>query len=298
LDLLIWPETLMLARIRHNEAAALIGSTLIVVGDGDVAMFMPPGNVPKPEVTNLAKELNRGTRARAAFLLGVEFQHDHLAEDEHTIESADDYNSSLFIDAHGQVLGRYDKMHAVIFGEYMPLGDYFPWLYQLSPLRDGLCEGKCAQAFELGGVRFCPSICYESILPHEVRGAVARLRAERREPDVLVNQTNSGWFWGSSELDLHLACNVLRAVECRKPMLVAANTGISAWIDDTGAIREQGPRRAEGIVYATVGPLRATSVYTYVGDWPAGLCLIACGLAALIGLQGRWTARRSRQRVS
>src|SRR5205807_588639 len=223
--------------------------------------------------------------ARAAFLLGIEFQHAHFAADSKTIEKIEDYNSSLFVDADGQVLGRYDKAHSVIFGEYMPLGDYFPWLYQLSPLQGGLCEGKCAQSFEVRGVRFSPSICYESLLPHEVRGAVARLRAEGREPDVLVNHTNSGWFWGSSELNLHLACNVLRAVECRKPMLVAANTGISAWIDDTGTIRAEGPRRAEDIVYATVGPSRITSVYTYVGDWPAAACLLACGLAAVVGLQ-------------
>ncbi len=50
-------------------------------------------------------------------------------------------------------------------------------------------------------------------------------------PDVLVNLTNDGWFWGSSILDLQLDCAVLRAVELRRPFLVAANTGFSAWID-------------------------------------------------------------------
>ena len=76
------------------------------------------------------------------------------------------------------------------------------------------------------------------------------MAAEGREPDILVNLTNDGWFWGSSELDMHLACGVFRAVECRKPLLIAANTGFSAWIDGDGRIREQGPRRATDVIMA------------------------------------------------
>ena len=68
-----------------------------------------------------------------------------------------------------------------------------------------------------------------------IRAQVAQLRDEVQEPDVLVNLTNDGWFWGSSELDMHLACAVFRAVECRKPFLIAANTGFSAWIDSCAA---------------------------------------------------------------
>src|SRR5262249_21273847 len=152
-----------------------------VRADEHVAMFMPPGNVAAPEAINLAQDLNRGG-TRAALIVGVEFQQAHFAADQRTIEHVDDYNSSLLVSAQGQVLGRYDKQHAVIFGEYMPFGDYFPWLYALSPLRDGLREGRRPESFELSGVRFCPSICYESILPHEVHRAVARLRAEGHEP--------------------------------------------------------------------------------------------------------------------
>ncbi len=76
------------------------------------------------------------------------------------------------------------------------------------------------------------------------------MAAEGKEPDILVNLTNDGWFWGSSELDMHLACGVFRAVECRKPFLIAANTGFSAWIDGDGRIRRQGPRRAKDVIVA------------------------------------------------
>ena len=85
--------------------------------------------------------------------------------------------------------------------------------------------------------RIAPNICYETVLPQVIRRQVNALAAEGREPDILVNLTNDGWFWGSSELDMHLACGVFRAVECRKPLLVAANTGFSAWIDGDGNIR-------------------------------------------------------------
>ena len=60
--------------------------------------------------------------------------------------------------------------------------------------------------FTLGKLRIAPNICCENVLSHFIRGQVNRLRAEGREPNVLVSLTNDGWFWGSSELDMHLAC--------------------------------------------------------------------------------------------
>jgi len=94
---------------------------------------------------------------------------------------------------------------------------------------------------------------------------------------VLASLTNDGWFWGSSELDMHLICGVFRAVECRKPLVIAANTGFSAWIDGDGRIRAQGPRRETGTVLATVGRDPRKSWYLEHGDWPAGVCLAIAG---------------------
>ena len=145
-------------------------------------------------------------------------------------------------------------------------------------------------------VRIAPSICYESVLSHVIRGQVNALAAEGQEPDVLVNLTNDGWFWGSSELDLHLMCGVFRAVECRKPLLIAANTGFSAWIDSDGRIEQQGPRRAKGVIIAEPRLDRyRRSWYLEHGDWFAGVCLAACVLFAAVGLYGR-IRRRLRRR--
>ena len=100
---------------------------------------------------------------------------------------------------------------------------------------------------------------------------------------MLVNLTNDGWFWGSSELDMHLACGVFRAVECRKPFLIAANTGFSAWIDADGRIIEKGPRRSTATLLAEVRIDHRKSWYLYYGDWPAGICLACCCVFAAVG---------------
>src|SRR5262249_27016838 len=159
----------------------------------------------------------------------------------------------------------------VPFGEYVPFATTFPWLYQLTPLPSGATPGSGPQALEIDHVRYAPNICYENTLPRLIRAQVNTLAAEDREPQVLVNLTNDGWFWGSSELDLHLACAVFRAVECRKPFLVAANTGFSAWIDSNGQIMAQGRRRATDVIVAQTQIDLRRSPYLAMGDLPAGL---------------------------
>jgi apolipoprotein N-acyltransferase len=174
-------------------------------------------------------------------------------------------------------------MHPVMFGEYFPFSDRFPlWLKRCIPIAN-LAEGERAVAFPAGPLRLAPSICYETILAHVIRRQVRELAALGEEPDALVNLTNDGWFWGSSELDLHLMCGVFRAVECRKPLLIAANTGFSAWIDPDGRIVARGPRRDTGTLLATIGREPRQSWYLVYGDWFAACCLAACVLLAGIG---------------
>jgi len=234
------------------------------------------------------------------------------------------FNSAVFVPPTGEIQGPYRKMHLVPFGEYLPFAQYFPWVYELTPLSVGLGEGKRPVAFELNGLRMSPNVCYETVIPHLIRRQVNTLRAQGAEPDVLLNLTNDGWFWGSSELDMHLICGVFRAVECRKPLLIAANTGISARIDADGRIHERGPRRHKdpqpdaaanltdaqrrsrsdwsrkyhldwppgtAKILTEVRLDRRTSWYLRHGDWPAGICLAAC---VILGLLGCWHQVRSR----
>ncbi len=207
-------------------------------------------------------------------------------------DGVDRFNTALFADRAGTVVGRYDKCHLVMFGEYVPLADRFPWLYHLTPLPGGANAGAGPRAVTIGSTRYAANICYENTVPQLIRRQVEQLAAEHQEPDVLVNLTNDGWFWGSSELDLHLACAVFRAIECRKPFLIAANTGFSAWIDSNGRIRAQGPRRATDVIIADVEIDHRHSGYLRFGDLPAGACLVLTGAVAIVGLGQRWRRRR------
>jgi len=193
------------------------------------------------------------------------------------------YNSAVLIDTEGQVEGRYDKMRPVMFGEYVPFAKTIPWLYKLTPLEGGLTPGAEPVALEVHGGRIAPSVCFETFLPHFIRGQVATLRARGEEPDLLVNLTNDGWFWGSSELDLHLMAGAVRAVECRKPLAVAANTGFSAVIDADGRIVRQGPRREMAVIVEDIPFDTRVSPYVQTGDLGAGFCLLFAVTMAGIG---------------
>jgi apolipoprotein N-acyltransferase len=187
------------------------------------------------------------------------------------------YNCGLFLDPQGAPLGCYEKMYPVLFGEYVPLADRFPWLYKLTPLPAGLTAGMSPLAVEVAGFEVAATICYETTLPRAIRMMVRSLSEQRKRPDVIANLTNDGWFWGSSELDMHLAAAVLRAVEVRTPIVVAANTGISAWIDGSGRVRQRGPKRATATVRAEVIPDGRWSPFLVWGSVPTGLV----GLAAV-----------------
>lgn len=197
------------------------------------------------------------------------------------------YNSALLADRSGQVVGRYYKTHPVMFGEYIPFGEALPWLYKITPMSGGLSIGPGPEVFDVAGLKLSPSICFESTIPHLIRSQLAELRRRNAPADVLVNVTNDGWFWGRAMLDLHFRCGVFRAVENRKPLLVAANTGISTHVAGSGQIQRQGPKRQPQVLIAEVLPDGRDSPYQTIGDWPALLCAAACGLLAVTGLWPR-----------
>lgn len=279
LDLVIWPETMFVEPLIVADRDAVRPADF----RGDDAEFHRQlGEIEK------SQRERTSAMARTARVLGVSVL---LGVDTNWVraDGVRCFNSAAYVARDGRLLGRYDKMHLVMFGEYVPFADRITWLQGLTPLPVSATAGERPAAFEVGGskVRVSPNICYESVLSHVIRGQVNALTAEGREPDVLINLTNDGWFWGSSELDLHLICGVFRAVECRKPFLIAANTGFSAWIDGNGRIVEQGPRRKTAVLIARPEIDRRGSWYLAHGDWFAGVCLGACVLFGGVGIWGR-----------
>lgn len=276
-DLIVWPET-------------MFRDPLITFTDD---VHPPEGAEWRVDDLQYVAQRNREMISDTAIALDTELLLgvDVLNYGPGVVES---YNAAIHVNRAGEIVGRYDKMHPVMFGEYIPLGRIWPWLYHLTPLSTGLIPGERPEVFEVGGTRLAVNICYEDLVPHLIAGQVRSLRREGREPDVLVNLTNDGWFWGSSELDLHLIGGLFRAVECRKPLLIAANTGLSAWIDGDGRILAQGPRRDTAVLLTQVGRDHRRSPYVRYGDLPAGLCLLACLIVAGVGTWGwmqRWRRR-------
>lgn len=273
-ELLVWPETMF------RES--------LVTYDDDLEP--KPGEDWKPEDARYTAQLRQEFLADTArelgvpAIIGVDLHHYGKQKSNH-------FNCAILIEPSGAMLGRYEKTHRVMFGEYIPFGEWIPWVYQITPLAASLTKGHGPESFALGKFRLAPNICFENILPHVIRRQNAALAQRGEEPDILVNLTNEGWFWGSSELDLHLACSVLRAVEMRKPFLVAANTGFSASVDSNGRIVARGPRRATGVVYDQVQLDERRSLYARWGALPAALCLAFC-----VFLVGDSIVERIRQR--
>jgi apolipoprotein N-acyltransferase len=284
-DLVVWPESMF------------TGDTpRVTFEDGLPSPAEWPADAPpfQEHVANYAgwseaKCRRVSAELDTAMLVGTESL--HLAR-----QGDQRFNSAIFIPRDGDPVV-YHKMHPVMFGEYVPLGNVFPWLYQLTPMHGGLTAGTTPVSFVVAGLRFAPCICFENTVPHLLRRQVRQLQAQGGGPDVLVTITNDGWFWGSSLLDLHLACGVFRAVELRRPMLIAANTGFSAWIDGQGRVRRQGPRRATAVVMAAVQADGRNSPYLTIGDVPAALCCLVVGAAlGSAALRRRWPQAGGRSR--
>lgn len=278
LDLLIWPETMF------RESLVTMDADFTVPADSDLSPDDVRYNaqIRQEFLADTAREL------RVPAILGIDRL--HLGRDK-----VSHFNTAVLVDPTGAIGGQYEKVHRVMFGEYIPLGDVLPWLYQITPVAASLTRGHGPESFQLGRYRLAPNICFENILPHFIRWQVNELKQRGEEPDILVNLTNDGWFWGSSELDQHLTCAVLRAVEMRKPFLVAANTGFSAAIDTDGRVLAQGPRRDTAVVVAEVTLDQRRSLYAHWGDWFAGVCLMFCGVMAVGGIGDAVKRRRAAQ---
>lgn len=166
----------------------------------------------------------------------------------------------------------YDKLKLVPFGEYLPLEGLVRSLssrIQILGELGSFTPGEEKQPlFNLGGMAFGVTICYESVFP------ALWLQQNRAGAKFFVNITNDAWFFDTDAPYQHLAINTLRAVEMGRPVLRSANTGISATIDRYGRIRQRVPLDTQAIVLADV-PLsfsEEVNFYTQWGDWFAWLC--------------------------
>ncbi|MDW8348904.1 MAG: apolipoprotein N-acyltransferase [Verrucomicrobiae bacterium] len=162
----------------------------------------------------------------------------------------------------------YRKNHLVMFGEYTPLAEFFPFLRNLVPYSHDLTAGEEPNLLEAvqGSLRLAPLICFEDVVPSLVR------RFAALKPQILVNLTNDGWFKDSPGALQHLANSVFRCIETGLPMIRSTNTGITAIVSPRGAIThrltdENGRDvEVEGVLTASLN-IRSNPKETFYTRW-------------------------------
>jgi apolipoprotein N-acyltransferase len=214
------------------------------------------------------------------------------------------YNSAYVYGPEGDYPERYDKVHLMLFGEYVPfrygrLHSLYLWLNSITPwgadgMEYSLTSGKEFRTFSMAAASqegktydFGTPICYEDVLPYVGR-RFARGEDGKKRIDFLVNISNDGWFNHSSELFQHLTICAFRAVENRVGVARSVNTGISGFIDPNGRIYDTVPRATTGYRVARVMVDERESLYTRWGDWFA----IGCSLLAVMTLMDAVVVRR------
>jgi len=283
IDLVVWPESTFSAGVpwfdsENNPTPADL--ELMSVTESDLQMWLSQIEVKLNRIRSAFPK--KGTR----YLLGTD-----------TVKlrpgKVGKLNAALWFDPENRArCDYYAKQHLVMFGEYIPLASSFPALLRFIGM--GTMEaGERPVAWQLAsGATLSTSICFEDVLPHLIQAHVSKLSVMGKSPDMLVNITNDGWFRGSSILDHHLNNAILAAVENRRPMLVAANLGISAWIDGNGRVVRSLPRMQAGSILAEPIPDGRWGLWQSIGDWPARfLAFISC-LPFVFALGRRVVGRR------
>jgi apolipoprotein N-acyltransferase len=173
------------------------------------------------------------------------------------------FNSALLTDAKGHVVGRYDKQFLLAFGEYLPLGDTFPILYEWSPNSGKFTPGTSYEPLRLGNHSIATFICYEDIIPSFVNRIM-----KNGEAQLLVNMTNDAWFGDTIEPWQHMALSKLRSVEQRRFFIRSTNSGVSAIVDPVGRVMSQTGTFEQATLAEEVAWLDLRTPFQIWGTWP------------------------------
>ena len=185
------------------------------------------------------------------------------------------FNSAALISPSGEWTARYDKVHLVPFGEYLPFPRLFAFAGGLTKEVGEFEAGRSRAPLDAGGTHLGVFICYESVFPDEVR------QFADQGAQVLVNLSNDGWYGDSGAYAQHLNQTRMRAIENSRWILSATDTGVTASIDPYGRTVARLPRKERGALVAPYALTSVTNFYTRHGDWFAWLCAIISAGALL-----------------
>ena len=206
-----------------------------------------------------------------------------IGSDYSSTEGWKNYVSAVVFDASGQHIGRYDKIHLVPFGEYVPFANLLFFAHKLTGRVSSFDRGSERKVFRLGGHRYGVFICYEAVFADEVR------QFARHGAEVFVNISDDGWYGDTSAPWQHLNMARMRAIENRRWLLRDTNNGVTASIDPYGRVRQSIPRHQVDALPAEYGFNGRITFYTAHGDVFAW----ACALLSL-GMLG-WSAGKPQQ---
>ncbi|KAA6464983.1 apolipoprotein N-acyltransferase [Acidobacteria bacterium AB60] len=191
-----------------------------------------------------------------------------------------DFNSAMLFAADGSRIGRYDKIHLVPFGEYIPFKDLLTFAHKLTGKVSDFSRGADRAVFRIvdqhgQAHRYGVFICYEAVFADEVR------QFARNGAEVLVNISDDGWYGDTSAPWQHLNMARMRAIENRRWILRDTNNGVTSAIDPNGRVRQSIPRHAVDALPAQYGFRDDATFYTEHGDVFAWVCAV-CAAGAIV----------------
>jgi apolipoprotein N-acyltransferase len=178
------------------------------------------------------------------------------------------HNSAALVSPEGIWTTRYDKIHLVPFGEYVPFRQLFSFAAGLTEQVGDFEPGASRMPLQAGDAKLGVFICYESVFPNDIR------QFAKNGAQVFVNISNDGWYGDSGAYAQHLKQARMRAIENARWLLRDTNTGVTAAIDPYGRVVAQIPRKQRNAMFASYALSNSVTVYTALGDWFGYLCAI------------------------
>ncbi len=247
-----------LTQISLNARAGPSHADLIVWPENP-APFYSSDPIFRDAVSSVARQSNAWVLAGSIGIRNASATPDHPTEI---------YNSASLVGPGGDWASRYDKIHLVPFGEYVPFRQIFSFAGGLTKEVGDFSRGASRAPLDAGGTKLGVFVCYESIFPDDIR------QFADKGAQVLVNISNDGWYGDSGAYAQHLKQSRMRAVENNRWLLLDTNTGLTAAIDPNGRIVASAPRKTRTTLLAPYALSSATTFYTGHGDWFAYLCAI------------------------
>jgi apolipoprotein N-acyltransferase len=195
------------------------------------------------------------------------------------------FNSAEFVAPDGRFVGRYDKIHLVPFGEYVPYKGLIAFAGTLTQGVSSFSRGGLRKVFTSNGHTFGVFICYEAVFADEIRNFA------KNGAQVFVNISDDGWYGDTSAPWQHFNMARMRAIENRRWVVRATNSGVTAAVDPLGRVTQSAPRHVLTSLAVRYGYRSEVTFYSRYGDVFAKLCVIIALAAAAWALrrEGRHT---------